>query len=296
MKKHNISQFLKSKSFFVVLFVAIVAIASVTVVGINLMGEDSKKENLVDLNTPIDVVEGEQTDVAEGSLDAANQTDAATNENVGNENYTNDELLEYDVESYTDVITEDQTVDVAEEETNVEVGDIVATEEETQTANGEESEEETLSVMQPKVTADQLRFSSESVITWPVKGDVIKPFSIDNVVSFPTLNEWKTNPAIMISSEVGTPVVAATKGIVSKIEEDKETGTTVTMAIGDGYEVVYGQLSDITCKTGELVSEGTVIGNVAEPTNYYSVEGSNLYLQLLCNGEPVNPMLFLASE
>ena len=207
--------------------------------------------------------------------------------------YTNDELLEFDVGSYTP----EKSTEVADGTTNA-PDETVAVEGQNQEAESQVAEEpeQTVSVMQPNVTADSLKFTQESVITWPVKGNVIMPFSIDNLVHYATLGEWKINPAIVISGEEGTDVVAAVKGVVSSIEFDEETGTTVTMNIGSGYEIVYGQLAEVTCEIGDVVDEGTVIGKIATPTKYYSVEGSNLYFKLLHEGTPVNPMLFLAEE
>ena len=36
-----------------------------------------------------------------------------------------------------------------------------------------------------------------------------------------------------------------------------------------------------------------MIGHVAEPTKYYSVEGSNVYFKLTKDGEAVNPLDYL---
>ena len=298
VKKHNLT-FLKSKSFYVVLFVAVIAIAAVTVVGLNVGPKDGKNQNLVDLNTPVDVAEDEDTNIGEDSNGATNSTDVATNDTDNtNEDllagdYTNDELLEFDVGSYTP----EKSTEVADGTTNA-PDETVAVEGQNQAAESQVAEEpeQTVSVMQPNVTEDSLKFTQESVITWPVKGNVIMPFSIDNLVHYATLGEWKINPAIVISGEEGTDVVAAVKGVVSSIEFDEETGTTVTMNIGSGYEIVYGQLAEVTCEIGDVVDEGTVIGKIATPTKYYSVEGSNLYFKLLHEGTPVNPMLFLAEE
>ena len=40
---------------------------------------------------------------------------------------------------------------------------------------------------------------------------------------------------------------------------------------------------------------GHVLGYVAEPTKYYSVEGSNLYFALQKDGQPVDPVAFFQS-
>ena len=43
---------------------------------------------------------------------------------------------------------------------------------------------------------------------------------------------------------------------------------------------------------GDYVESGHVLGYVAEPTKYYSVEGSNLYFALQKDGQPVDPVAF----
>ena len=73
------------------------------------------------------------------------------------------------------------------------------------------------------------------------------------------------------------------------IFDNEEIGHAVTMDIGDGYEITYGQLEGINVTQGDYVEAGDVIATVAEPTKYYCVEGSNLYLEMTAGGEPVNP-------
>ena len=138
-----------------------------------------------------------------------------------------------------------------------------------------------------------LKFAANEVLMWPVDGNVILSYSMDKPVYFSTLAQYKYNPAMIIAGEVGMEVFAATEGEVKSIETNAQTGTTLTMDIGSGYEVVYGQLKDVCVAEGYRVSAGDVIGYVNEPTKYYSVEGPNLYFQLLLDGEPVNPMEYL---
>jgi murein DD-endopeptidase MepM/ murein hydrolase activator NlpD len=119
---------------------------------------------------------------------------------------------------------------------------------------------------------------------------------MDHTIYFATLMQYQVNPAIILKAEVGTEVKAAADGMITAIEENNaETGYTITMAIGDDYNLVYGQLNkdSVTMKVGDSVEQGAVIGSVAEPTKYYSVEGSNLYFQMFKNDETVNPMLYL---
>ena len=138
-----------------------------------------------------------------------------------------------------------------------------------------------------------LKFAANEVLTWPVDGNVVLSYSMDKPVYFSTLAQYKYNPALIIAGEVGEEVVAAAEGEVKSIETNAQTGTTLTMDIGSGYEVVYGQLKDVCVAEGYQVLEGDVLGYVSEPTKYYSVEGPNLYFQLLKDGEPVNPLEYL---
>ena len=88
-------------------------------------------------------------------------------------------------------------------------------------------------------------------------------------------------------------VWCAAQGKVTQIKVDEETGTTLSMDLGSGYEAVYGQLKELAVKEGDMVNTGALLGYVSEPTKYYTLEGSNLYFQLLRDGEPVNPMNYL---
>ena len=65
---------------------------------------------------------------------------------------------------------------------------------------------------------------------------------MDQTIYFSTLDQYKYNPALIIGGEVGTEVTASARGIVKSVEVNAQTGNTVTMDLGNGYEAVYGQL------------------------------------------------------
>lgn len=136
-------------------------------------------------------------------------------------------------------------------------------------------------------------FSEESSLLWPVSGDVILQYSMDSTVLFKTLGVYKCNPAILISAQTGTAVSVAADGIVSEVKMSEETGTTVVVAVGDGYVTTYGQLDGVVVKAGDKVVAGQLLGTVAKPTAYYVEEGSNLYFSVEKDGEPVNPSDYL---
>ena len=106
------------------------------------------------------------------------------------------------------------------------------------------------------------KFDMEKGLLWPVSGDVILKFSMGNTVYFKTLAQYKCNPAVIIASEEGTKVKEAAGGTVTKVTHSDELGNMVTVDIGSGYTLTYGQLKDITVKEGQTVKEGDTIRKV----------------------------------
>ena len=118
-------------------------------------------------------------------------------------------------------------------------------------------------------------------------------YSMDQSIYFATLDQYKYNPAMIIGAKAGDAVTAAAAGDIVEIREDAQTGLTVVMDIGDDYTLTYGQLADLNFKEGAHLETGDVIGTVAEPTKYYSLEGTNLYFELKKDGNPVDPTEYL---
>lgn len=133
-------------------------------------------------------------------------------------------------------------------------------------------------------------FQTGDQFVWPVTGNVIIPYSMDKTVYFPTLDQYKYNPAMVISAAEGATISSVASGTVVSVFYDEEIGNAVTVEIGNGYEVTYGQLKEIAVSKGNYLEKGSVIGYVAAPTKYYSMEGTNAYFALTLNGEPANPL------
>lgn len=140
----------------------------------------------------------------------------------------------------------------------------------------------------------EINFSEGDKLIWPVSGAVLMNYSMDKTVYFATLEEYKYNPALIIGGAVNDQVISAGKGIVKSIDKTPQEGTTVTVDMGNGYEAIYGQLQNVQVKTGDSVEAKTVLGYLAEPTRYYSVEGCNLYFEFRKDGQPVDPLQYLS--
>ena len=138
-----------------------------------------------------------------------------------------------------------------------------------------------------------LSFAVGDTISWPVHGNIILDYSMDTTIYFPTLEQYKCNPGIMIQAEVGQPVAAAARGVVTAIGTNEELGNFIMMDLSDEYSIMYGQLENIAVSIGQLVETGDVLGVVAAPTKYYVVEGPNIYLELRCRQKPVDPLDYI---
>lgn len=164
------------------------------------------------------------------------------------------------------------------------------------TAEQEKKAETAKSEQEEKTAAmaaqDTLHFDKNQT-QWPIEGEILLDYSMDKTIYFPTLEQYRYNPAMVIQGAVNDKVKAAASGKITKISENEETGCTVWQDLGDGYTAVYGQLKELNFAEGDMVSEGQVIGYVSEPTKYYVTEGSNVYFRMEKDEKAVNPKDYL---
>lgn len=136
-----------------------------------------------------------------------------------------------------------------------------------------------------------LNFTEDSTLLWPTtgSGSVLMNYSMDKTVYFETLDQYKYNPALIITGSEGDQAICSAAGMIKSIDVTAQTGTTVDVDLGNGYELIYGQLKEVPVNVGDFVEAGAVLGYVSQPTKYYSLEGSNLYFEMRKDGLPVNP-------
>lgn len=269
------------KSFLIVLCLCMLSISGIVGVYQYRKGQNQETEP----ETPQQSAQTEETQETGPEKEAANSegtvAQADTEENLDEAKIETEEDI-YEIGEAELAQAEETEEDAASEETE-------ETAVQSEEAEEEPSEEEEADTSE----TEQFAFADDSRLIWPVDGDVILNYSMDKSIYFSTLNQYKYHPAIVISAEVGSEVRCAARGEVADISVNEETGTTLTMDIGSGYQAIYGQLKEVTVEEGDTVESGTVIGYVSEPTKYYTLEGSNLYFQLLKNREPVNPMDYM---
>ena len=198
----------------------------------------------------------------------------------------------------------DNTEDKAQEEPSQEAKNLAVKEEEKTTQTDTEEKDDSdgaegadgvggSGIQTTAGSGHNINFNESSQLLWPVDGTVIMSYSMDKTVYFSTLDQYKYNPAMIISGAEGDQVISAAPGIVKSIDVTAQTGTTVNVDLGNGYELFYGQLKEVPVKVGDYVEAKTILGYVSQPTKYYSVEGCNVYFEMRKDGQPVNPVEYM---
>lgn len=133
-----------------------------------------------------------------------------------------------------------------------------------------------------------------TVFTWPVKGEILRDFSVETLSPDPTLGDWRTHGGLDIAAAAGTKVLAMGAGTVSEVFEDGLMGTTVVVDHGNGLFTTYANLEDqTTVAPGDTVETGTVIGTVGSSAIAEVGLDSHLHLEASLNGEAVDPRDYL---
>lgn len=132
------------------------------------------------------------------------------------------------------------------------------------------------------------------VFTWPVKGELIRDFSLEVLALDPTMGDWRTHSGLDIGAELGTKVLAISAGTVTEVYEDGLMGTTVVVDHGEGLTSTYSNLAvQATVEPGEGVETGAILGAVGDSAIGESRLAPHLHLEVRKNGQTVDPMDYL---
>ncbi|MFR9780500.1 M23 family metallopeptidase [Micromonospora sp. MS34] len=103
----------------------------------------------------------------------------------------------------------------------------------------------------------------------------------------------KLHTGIDLVAPEGTPYVAVHDGTVTKAGWFGGYGYAVIVQHPDGSEAVYGHSSAVSVKEGQQVKAGDQLGLVGNTGHSY---GSHLHLEIHVNGEPRDPVPWLADR
>lgn len=247
------------KEKFVMLASSLLVLSALTLTGVYV-----KERTRIQNENSAELSRGEETEETTQENSSPVNVGTAINPNV------KEDALEGEYGSYQEHLAKSQKEEAVEGET-------------TEETVLEEAQETALN--QPA-----LSFSPEEGLVWPIVGKVLINYSMDKTVYFATLQQYKYNPALMIEASEGETITAAADGRVSSVFYDVQYGNCVSVELGDGYELTYGQLGNIELKEGDYMQVGDVVGTVAAPTKYFAEEGANVYFKLTQNGEPCDPL------
>ena len=128
----------------------------------------------------------------------------------------------------------------------------------------------------------------------PLQGDVVAAFSVADLVFNPTMEDWRIHDGMDIDAQQGTPVIAASAGVVLSVTEDALMGTQVSIDHGDGHETTYANLqSTPTVVEGDQVTCGQIIGAVGTTSTAESALGPHLHFSVTKDGDSIDPAAYL---
>ncbi len=104
--------------------------------------------------------------------------------------------------------------------------------------NGTAEEDQYLALEEPSEEAVSAPvFSEESTLSWPIHGSILREYSMDTTVFYPTLESYKVSPGILIQGEPDMEVSAAAAGVVKTISNNEEIGNYVVEGCNLYFEV-----------------------------------------------------------
>ena len=144
------------------------------------------------------------------------------------------------------------------------------------------------------IPQEQSPQKKDVVYTWPVKGEILRGFSLETLAYDPTMGDWRTHSGTDIAAEAGWNVLAAGEGSVVEVFDHPMMGTTVIIQQPDGVVSTYSNLAPAPAvAVGDSVDTGTVLGTIGETAIAESGLPAHLHLEMSRDGEPLDPLTLL---
>ena len=125
-------------------------------------------------------------------------------------------------------------------------------------------------------------------LAWPANGSVTSPYGYR---IHPILGYSKLHTGVDIGAAYGSPVVAATDGVVAYAGAMSGYGNVVVIDHGGGMATTYNHLAAFSVSSGETVSRGQVVASVGCSG---LCTGPHLHFEVRLNGVTVDPMPYVS--
>ena len=102
------------------------------------------------------------------------------------------------------------------------------------------------------------------------------------------------HPGVDISSDMGTPVLAAANGVIKKITPNTDKtgyGNYIEISHPNGVSTLYGHLSEILVKENQTIRRGEIVGLVGDTGRS---TGPHLHFEVQVAGTPIDPLSFMS--
>ena len=124
-------------------------------------------------------------------------------------------------------------------------------------------------------------------LRWPIRGRVNSEFGRR---SSPWGGAAERHDGLDISVPLGTPVMCPAPGRVVVAGGGGDYGRHIMIDHGNGVRSLYGHMSKVDVRAGQLVEKGTVLGLTGSTGRS---TGPHLHYELRVAGKAVNPRKFL---
>ena len=69
--------------------------------------------------------------------------------------------------------------------------------------------------------SESVTYNGTSKLTWPIKGNIILPYSVNSTIYFESLDQYRINKGILIEAKEGDEVKAVRKAKVREIKNQQ---------------------------------------------------------------------------
>ena len=123
------------------------------------------------------------------------------------------------------------------------------------------------------------------IFLWPTPGyyTITSPFGMR---LHPILKTYRVHTGMDIGAPMGTYILAANSGVVSKATYSVSYGNLVMINHGNGISTAYAHGSEILVEEGQEVKRGDIIMKVGS-TGWST--GPHLHFEIIVNGTKIDP-------
>ena len=130
----------------------------------------------------------------------------------------------------------------------------------------------------------------------PLSGEVIREYTIDDLVYYEAIGEWRVHKGIDIKPKDTLLIESALAGKVEAVNNSEITATEIIIDHGNNVKTLYSNLVSANVKVGDTVEQGQVIGNLGRTVSIEATDSAHLHFEVIVDGQQVNPLDYITIE